>query len=84
MIKSVYLRLSILGLSKILMYEFQYDYAKPRYGEKSRLFYMDRDKLYRQKQMIFITTLQKMFKLNLILQTMSQIGYYQKQKIKKK
>ena len=30
--KSVYLGLSILELSKILMYEFWYDYVKPKYG----------------------------------------------------
>ena len=30
--KLVYLGLSILDLSKILMYEFWYDYLKPRYS----------------------------------------------------
>ena len=34
MIKPVYLRISILELSEILMYEFCYDHAKPKYGEK--------------------------------------------------
>ena len=33
----VYLGLSILELSKILMYKFWYDYVKPKYGEKARL-----------------------------------------------
>ena len=32
--KPAYLELSILELSKILMYEFQYDYVKRKYGEK--------------------------------------------------
>ena len=32
--KPVYLGLSILALSEILMYEFQYDYIKPKYGKK--------------------------------------------------
>ena len=32
--KPVYLGLSILALSKILMYEIWYDYVKPKYGEK--------------------------------------------------
>ena len=41
--KSVYLGLSILELSKILMYEFWYDYVKPKYGEKAKLCYMDTD-----------------------------------------
>ena len=35
--KPVYLGLSILELSKILMYEFWYDYVKPNYGGKSKL-----------------------------------------------
>ena len=35
--KPVYLGLSILELSKILMYEFWYDYVKPKYGEKVSL-----------------------------------------------
>ena len=39
--KRVYLGLSILELSKILMYEFWYDYVKPKYGEKAKLCYMD-------------------------------------------
>ena len=39
--KSVYLELSILELSKILMYEFWYDYVKPKHGEKAKLCYID-------------------------------------------
>ena len=38
--KPVSLGLSILQLSKILMYEFWYDYVKPKYGEKAKLCYM--------------------------------------------
>ena len=41
--KPVYLGLSILELSKILMYEFWYDYVKPKYGEKVKLCYVDTD-----------------------------------------
>ena len=41
--KPVHLGLSILKLSKILMYEFCYDYVKPKYGEKVKLRYMDKD-----------------------------------------
>ena len=37
--KAVYLGLSILELSKILMYEFWYDYVKPKYGEKAKYGY---------------------------------------------
>ena len=39
--KPIYLGLSILDISKILMYEFWYDYMKPKYGNKVKLCYMD-------------------------------------------
>ena len=32
--KPVHLILSILEISKIVMYEFWYDYIKPKYGKK--------------------------------------------------
>ena len=41
--KHVCLGLSVLELSKILMYEFWYDYVKPKCGEKAKLCYMDTD-----------------------------------------
>ena len=40
--KPVYLGLSILELSKILMYEFWYDYIKPKYSKRAKLPSMDR------------------------------------------
>ena len=39
--KPAYLALLILELSKMLMYEFWYDYVKPKYDEKAKLCYMD-------------------------------------------
>ena len=39
--KPVYLGLSILEISKILMYEFWYDYIKPKYQNNTKLCYMD-------------------------------------------
>ena len=39
--KTIYLGLSILEISKILMYEFWYDYMKPKYDNNVKLCYMD-------------------------------------------
>ena len=41
--KPIYLGLSILEISKTLMYEFWYDYMKPKYGNDAKLCYMDTD-----------------------------------------
>ena len=41
--KPIYLGLSILDISKILMYEFWYDYMKPKYDNDVQLCYMDTD-----------------------------------------
>ena len=41
--KPIYLGLSILEISKTLMYEFWYDYAKPKYDDNVKLCYMDTD-----------------------------------------
>ena len=38
---SVYLRFSMLDLSKTVMYEFWYDYLKSKYSENIKLCYMD-------------------------------------------
>ena len=41
--KPIYLGLSILEISKILMYKFWYDYMKPKYNDDVKLCYMDTD-----------------------------------------
>ena len=41
----VHLRLSILEIRKTLMFEFWYDYMKPKYGDNVKLCYMDTDGL---------------------------------------
>ena len=41
--KSIYLDMSILDISKTLMYEFWYDYIKPKYQDRAKLCYMGTD-----------------------------------------
>ena len=41
--KPIYLRFSILDLKKTSMYEFWYDYMKPKYADNVKLCYMDTD-----------------------------------------
>ena len=41
--KPIYLGLSILEISRTLMYEFWYDYMKPKYNDKVKLCYTDMD-----------------------------------------
>ena len=41
--KRVYLGQAILDLSKIIMYEFHYNYLLPKYDENLRMCYMDTD-----------------------------------------
>ena len=41
--KPIYLGQAIVDISKTVMYEFWYDYIKPKYGDKARLCYMDTD-----------------------------------------
>ena len=41
--KSLYLGMSILDISKTLMYELWFDYVKPKYNDKAKLYYMDTD-----------------------------------------
>ena len=43
--KPVYLGQAILDLSKIIVYEFHYDYMIPKYGDRLKLCYMDTDSL---------------------------------------
>ena len=49
--KQVYMSLSILEISNIVLYEIWYDYAKPKYGVNAKLSYMEPDSF-----IVFITT----------------------------
>ena len=43
--KPGYIGMCILELSKVLMYEFDYDYIKNKYDNKSKLLFTDNDSL---------------------------------------
>ena len=72
--KLIYLGMSILGIGKILMYEFWYDYIKQKYQDKAKLCYMDTDSLlFVLKLKIFTKTLVMMLKNALTRLTMTKM-----------
>ena len=56
--KPIYLGQAVLDLSKMLMYEFWYDYFKPTYSENIKLCYTDTGSLiFSVKTNVFIRIL---------------------------
>ena len=71
MTKPLHLGMLILDISKILMYEFWYDYISPTYGDRARLCYTDTTALlFTLKQKIFLKIFLMMLRSGLIRLTM--------------
>ena len=69
--KPIYLGLSILETSKILMYEFWYGYMKPKYNDNVKLCYLDTDSFIMNiKTEDYTMILLMMLKKSLIRQVM--------------
>ena len=70
--KPVYLGLSVSELSKIVMYEFWYDYVKQNYGKNEELCYMDINSfiVYTKAEDTY-AGIAKMLKQDLIRQTIN-------------
>ena len=83
--KPVYLGLSILELSKILINELLYKYVISKYDEKTKLCYMDTDSyiVYIKTDDIYKEMLKMMLKVDLILQNMIYIDNSLEEKIEK-
>ena len=76
--------LSILDLSKTVMYEFWYDYVKSNMLKMENfVIWIQTASLFMQEQMIFTKILQKILKENLTHQTLKQTDHYLKEKLKR-
>ena len=80
--KPVYLGLLILESSKKLIYEFSYDYVKPKYQDNAKLCYMDADSFIISIKTDFYEDIANDVEKKLIHQIMNAIDHYLKEKIK--
>ena len=74
MIKSLYLGMSILDISKTLMYEFWYDYIGPKYGGIAKLCFTDIVLLLTLKPNIFLKIFPMILRDGLIDLTMIKMS----------
>ena len=83
--KPVYLGLSILEISKTLMYEFWYYYFKPKYQDNVKLCYMDKGSfiIYIKTEDIYKDIAKMMLKKHLIHQIMKSTYHSLQESIKK-
>ena len=84
--KPIYLGFSILDLSKMVMYEFWYDYIKTKYGKKAKLYYMDTNSfiIHIKTKDYYKDIADDVFQIkDLIHQIMKSIDHYLKEKIKR-
>ena len=87
--KPVYLGLLILEISKTLMYEFWYDYIKPKYQNNAKLCYMDTDSciIYVKTEDVYEDIAddveERLIKNDLIHQIIKLIDHCLQEKIKK-
>ena len=82
--QAVYLGLSILEICKTLMYEFWYDYMKPKYGDNVKLCYMDTDSfiMHIKTKDFYKDIANDIEKKDLIHQIMKSIDHYRQERIK--
>ena len=78
--KPVYLGMSILEINKTLMYEFWYDYIKPKYQINAEPYYMDTDSfIIHTKTEDFYVDIADDVKKDMIHQIIKLIDHYQKE-----
>ena len=82
--KPIYLLLSILQISNTLIYEFWYDYIKPKDQDNANYAtWIQMVLLFVLKQKISMKILLMMLKKDLIYQIINAIDHYVQEKIKK-